>query len=137
MTDPSKIEAVLALIESGESERAACERVGINRGTFRSAALKYEAADHYARATEALARDQVEKLETTIEEMRNGEITPEIGRIEIEARKWIASKLFKPTWGDKIVQEHTGPGGGAVAINLGGLTDDQLRALASIPTTDK
>lgn len=108
MADPKKIEQVLALIEDGHSERAACEQVGINRGTFRSAALKFASADHYARATEALARDQVEKLEETIQEMRDGSVSPEIGRIEIEARKWIASKLFKPTWGDKMAVEHSG-----------------------------
>lgn len=113
---PEQIEATLKLIEDGQSEREACKEVGINRGTFRSAVLRFNMADQYARATEALARDQVEKLETVIEEMRGGVIPTDVARIEIDARKWIASKLFKPTWGDKIVQEHTGPNGGPVEI---------------------
>lgn len=131
--NPADIERVLELIEQGESENAACKTVGMSRNTFRSAALKYGAADKYARATEALARDQVEKLETAIEEMRSGEITPEIGRIEIEARKWIASKLFKPTWGDKVALEHAG-NLVTTSIPTDRLTDDQLAALAGIPT---
>jgi hypothetical protein len=118
MTDPAKIEQVLALIESGHSERSACDTIGINRGTFRSAALRFGQADHYARATEALARDQVEKIEAVIEEMRDSKIPTDVARIEIDARKWLASKLFKPTWGDKIVQEHTGVDGSALSITV-------------------
>ena len=109
MADPAKIEAVLRLIESGNSEQAACKEVGINRGTFRSAALKYGAAETYARATEALARDQAGKIEEVIEEMRAGTLTPEIGRIELDARKWIAQRMFRPLWGDKVAV--TGPSG--------------------------
>lgn len=133
---PAKIEAILALIESGESENAACKKIGIARGTFRSAVLRYNVADSYARATEALARDQVEKMETTIEEMRDGTIDVQMARVELDARKWLASKLWKPTWGDKIMQELSGPDGGAIQteakLDVSGLTDEQLRALASI-----
>lgn len=117
MADPKKVEKILALIEEGHSERAACDKVGMNRGTFRSAALRFGQADQYARATEALARDQVEKLEDVINEMRDGVIDVNVARVEIDARKWIASKLFKPTWGDKVVQEVTGKDGGPVEID--------------------
>lgn len=108
----AKVAAVLKRIESGESENAACIAEKMNRGTFRSACLRVAAADNYARACEALARDQVEKLEVCIQEMRDGTLTPEQARIEIEARKWTASRLFRPTWGDKLSQEVSGPGGG-------------------------
>ena len=107
--DPAKIEAVLAGIESGQSEREACRNADINRGTFRSAVLRYGLANQYARATEALARDQVDQIEAAVEEMKAGRLSPEIGRIELDARKWIASKLFKPGWGDKVAV--TGPSG--------------------------
>lgn len=127
-----QVEQVLALIEDGESENAACKQVGVNRATFRSAVLRYNVADTYARATEALARDQVEKLEQAIQEARNGEVTPEIARLEIDARKWIASKLFKPSWGDKMAVEQSGSVQHNHAIDTSNLTDDQLRVLASI-----
>ena len=132
-----QVEAVLALIEAGNSERSACEQVGIDRGTFRSQALKVASATQYARATEALARDQVDKLEAVIEEMRAKAISPEIARIEIDARKWMASTLFKPTWGDKVAVDLSGGIAVAASIDVTGLTDEQVRVLASIPAQPK
>jgi hypothetical protein len=60
------------------------------------------AGDSYARALEGLAQDQVEKLEVVIQEMRERTITPEMARIEIEARKWFASKFLPKRYGDKL-----------------------------------
>ena len=108
MINADQIEKALALIESGCSEREACRQVGISRPGFRGAVLRYKAADRYARATEALARDQVNKIEDAIEELREGKITPEVARIEIDARKWLASRLFRPAWSNKEVQRQGG-----------------------------
>lgn len=132
----AQVGRILSRIEGGESERSACEAEGMNRATFRSAALRHQAADHYARALEALAMDQIEKLETTIQDMRDGNLDPQIGRIEVEARKWFASKFLPKRFGEKITAEHTGADGGPIktetAVDLTRLTEDQLRALASI-----
>jgi hypothetical protein len=99
--------------------------------------LRHQIGEQYARAVIALARDQTEKLDQVIEEMRAGEISPEIAKIEIDARKWFASKLDKRTWGDKVAVEQSG----SVTLNRGVdtslLTDDQLAALASIPMADQ
>jgi len=103
--NPDKIEKALALIEAGCSEREACRKTGISRTGFRAAVLRYCMADQYARATEALARDQVNKIEDVIEELREGKIPPEVARIEIDARKWMASRLFRPMWSEKAVQQ--------------------------------
>ena len=97
-----QVQEVLSLVEGGMSENAACEQVGINRATFRAAALRVGAGDSYARALEGLAQDQVEKLEVVIQEMRDRAITPEMARIEIEARKWFASKFLPKRYGDKL-----------------------------------
>lgn len=102
MDRTEQVRAVIALMENGNSERAACEQVGINRATFRSAALKTGAADHYARACEAIAQDQVEKLEAAIDEARGGVIDVQVARLEIDARKWLASKLLPKRYGDKL-----------------------------------
>lgn len=107
--DPAKIEAVLALIESGSSENAACEEVGIHRSTFRQHALSLDLGREYARACVALARDQTDKLDAAIQDMRNGTISPEIGRIEVEARKWFASRLNRQLYGDRVAV--AGPSG--------------------------
>lgn len=97
-----QVRDVLALIEQGSSENAACTKVGINRATFRAAALREGAGDSYARALEGLAQDQVEKVEVAIDRMHAGEIKPEAARIEIDARKWFASKFLPKRYGDKL-----------------------------------
>lgn len=127
---------IIELIEGGQSERAACREVGMDRMTFRSRALKIGGAIHYARATAALAGNQVERLESAIEEMRNGQLDPKAARVEIDARKWIASKLLPKQWGDKQAVELTGANGGPIKteskVSLDGLTDAQKAALASV-----
>ena len=128
--DSQKIEAVLTLIEGGESERAACETVGINRMTFRSQALKLGAASQYARACEGLALDQVEKLETVIAEMRAGTVAVDVARVEIDARKWLASKLWKPTWGDKLAVVGGDPAQGDQPIQV--TNRDRAKAVAAL-----
>ena len=95
-----QIEDILQLIETGESERAACKKVGANRATFRSAVLREEMADQYARALVGLAADQIEKIEQTIEDMRNKTIDAQMARVEIDARKWFASKFLPKRYGD-------------------------------------
>ncbi len=102
METKEKVSKVLELIESGISERKACEKVGISRSTFRTTALKVGAGDQYARALEGLASDQIEKLEQTIEDMREGTIDAQMARVEIDARKWFASKFLPRRYGDKI-----------------------------------
>lgn len=97
-----QVRAVLALMDDGVSENAACIEVGINRATFRAAALRVGAGDSYARALEGLAQDQVEKVELAIERMHSGEIKPDAARIEIDARKWFASKFLPRQYGDRI-----------------------------------
>lgn len=102
MTNEEKVSAVLSLMESGESERASCEQVGIKRSTFRTTALRVTSGDQYARALSGLAMAQVEKLEQTIQDMRDGTLDPAIGRIEVDARKWFASKFLPKQFGDKV-----------------------------------
>lgn len=93
---------VLALMETGSSENAACNEVGINRATFRAAAIRMEAGDKYAQALECLAQAQVEKLEQAIDDMRSGVIDAQMARVEIDARKWFASKFLPKRYGDKL-----------------------------------
>jgi hypothetical protein len=116
-----QVKAVLALVEDGMSENAACLQVGINRATFRAAALKVTAGDNYARALEALAQDQVEKAEQVIEDMRNGVIDAQQARVELDARKWFASKFLPKRYGDKLDLEHKGEVG--LTVNVVRFTD--------------
>ena len=116
-----QVRRVIELVEGGMSENAACKEVGVNRATFRAAALKVTAGDAYARALEALAADQIEKAEQTIEDMRSGLIDAHKARVELDARKWFASKFLPKRYGDKAEVEHSGNLG--LTINIVRMTD--------------
>ena len=117
MTDRAEqVRRVIELVEDGMSERAACAEVGISRATFRTTALKVASGDQYARALEALAADQVEKAEQVIEDMRAGVIDAQQARVELDVRKWFASKFLPKRYGDKAEVEHKGDVGLTVQI---------------------
>lgn len=134
--EADKVSEILALIESGESERAACERVGMNRMTFRSRALKMGAASQYAESLAALAHAQAEQLEKTIEDMRAGTIDSQMARVEIDARKWFASKFLPKRYGDKTALVGGSPENGDQpirhAVDVSAMTPEQLAALAGV-----
>jgi hypothetical protein len=121
MDRAEQVRRVLELVEDGMAEAAACREVGINRATFRAAALKVTAGDSYARALEALAQDQIEKAEQVIEDMRSGVIDAQQARVELDARKWFASKFLPKRYGDKAEVEHSGNVG--LTVNVVRLTD--------------
>jgi hypothetical protein len=116
MDKAEQVRRVLELIEDGMSERSACAEVGISRSTFRTTALRVNSGDHYARALEALAQDQVEKAEQVIEDMRSGVIDAQQARVELDARKWFASKFLPKRYGDKAEVEHKGEVGWTVVV---------------------
>jgi hypothetical protein len=140
--EADKVMAILAMIESGESERASCMAHGMNRMTFRSRALKLGAASQYAEATSALARFQVEQLEAVIEKAERGEIDHQTARLVMDARKWMASKLFPKQWGDKIAHVGGDPATDSPiqsqgTIKVEGLSESALREIAALRVDEK
>jgi hypothetical protein len=74
-------------------------------------------ADRSARVREArrLAADAwVEKAEQVVTEAKNG-FELQRARELAHHYRWKASKI-SPAYNDKVVQEHTGPGGGPVSV---------------------
>jgi hypothetical protein len=132
MDHTEKVNQVIALMDAGTSERSACEQVGINRGTFRSAALKAQVVDQYAKALEAMAQDQVELVEQAIADMREGKIDHKMAKVEIDARKWFASKFLPKRYGDKITQEISGPDGAPIQSQAVSLDPAQEAALQQV-----
>lgn len=59
-----------------------------------------------------------------------------LGRLALDAERWFLGKLSN-AFSDKHKVEHSGPGGKPIEtagnLRIEGLTDEQLRALASIP----
>jgi hypothetical protein len=65
-------------------------------------------------------------------EIADSETDNNRARNRMDARRWHASKIAPRKYGDRVVQEHTGEGGGPIAIaslNLKGLNDDELLAM--------
>lgn len=132
MTNEEKALKVIEKIETGMSERSACAEVGINRLTFRSAVLKAKIVDQYAQALATLAHAQAEKMEQAIDDMRAGVIDHHVARVEIDARKWFASKFLPKQYGDRIAQELSGPNGGPIqsaSVTLQPEQEDALKQL--------
>jgi len=127
-----KVMKVIALVETGMTERAACVQAGINRVTFRSTALRMKVENQYARALSALAENQVALLEDAIADMRNGKIDAQMAKVEIDARKWFASKFLPKRYGEKITQEISGPDGAPIAQTSVSLSPDQESNLAAL-----
>lgn len=112
------------MVEEGLDEYSACKQVGIHRQAFRFCVLRTESIKEYAAALEAVAIGQVMKIEEAIDDMRRGYVevkdaeglpkkteggdpivspfTPEMARVEIQARQWNASRIWRPMWGDKL-----------------------------------
>lgn len=139
MTNEEKVAKVIELIEAGESERSACEQADIARSTFRTTALRIGSGDQYARGLVALAHSQAEALEKTIDDMRSGVIDHQMARVEIDARKWFASKFLPKQYGDKITQEHTGTDGGPIQTVgwVAKADDDLLMRIAALKGEEK
>ena len=56
-------------------------------------------------------------------------------RLQIDALKWKLSKMLPKVYGDKVTQEHTGAGGGPIAIaglDLKNLNDDELAKMHTL-----
>lgn len=69
----------------------------------------------YARARELQAHAIAEMAMQEAEAAEDAKT----GRLAFDARKWFAAKVAPKTYGDKITQEHTGPGGGPVRLTWG------------------
>ena len=73
--------------------------------------MSVQAADQYARATASLAHYQAERADQCIDDMRAGVIDAQQARVELDARKWFASKFLPKQYGDKVSAELSGPDG--------------------------
>lgn len=106
--------AICSQIADGMSLRAICEaddmpgretvRRWLNddeifRGQY--ARAREEQADHYA--------DEIVSLADNAED-------PQKARLQIDARKWVASKLKHKAYGEKVTNEHTGADGGPIVL---------------------
>jgi hypothetical protein len=85
--------------------------------------------DQYARARESQADHLAEEILQIADDGSNDTYQTENGeavnhdviarsRLRVDTRKWLASKLAPKKYGDKVTQEHTGEGGGAIPVKM-------------------
>lgn len=116
-------------LSDGESLRAICLADDMpNKGTVFVWLSKHkEFADQYAKAREVQAERMAEEILEIADDGRNDTYETENGvgtnhdviarsRLRVDARKWLASKMFPKKYGDKVQQEVSGPDGGAVQV---------------------
>lgn len=84
-----------------------------------------DCAEMYARAREA----QGDYMAAQIVEIADSERDPNRARVRVDARKWVAAKLRPRVYGDKVALEQSGPGGGAIPLALGKMTESDTEAL--------
>ena len=71
---------------------------------------------NYARAREDQADADADAVGDIAARVLSGEIDPAAARVAIDALKWAAGKRKPKVYGDKVMTEHGGPGGGDIII---------------------
>lgn len=142
--DRLKADAILDAMQEGKSLRKAAKAQAISPGTFlRWVDADPELAEQYARARIRLLDFQAEELEDFGEKAATARSATKVAglRLQSENRKWLLSKLYSKKYGEKVHAELTGADGGPIQteakIDAASLTDEQLRALASIPVQSR
>ncbi len=111
---------ICSLLAKGESLNSICKKEGFpSRNTvYRWLRENAEFRDNYARASD----DRAESIFEEILDIADGaeEETASIAkaRLQIDARKWILSRMNPKKFSDKQSIEHTGPNGGDINVTI-------------------
>lgn len=145
-TNPESMGEFCAYICQGGHMAGFCKERGLAYQTLSDWIYKdSDRAGMYARSREERADALADEIVSISDEQEvkanyNGEeVTLALdatavarNRLRVDARKWAAAKLKPRVYGDKVTQEHTGAGGGAIqltAVNLKGLSDAELEQM--------
>ena len=122
---------VLELLQKGMSLREACKGEGMPAPSTFNLWCNEDSklAEQYARAREIRAELIFEEVLEIADDAANDYIETDEGaipnrtaidraRLKIDARKWVLGKMNPKKFGDKVTQEHTGEGGGAIQITI-------------------
>jgi hypothetical protein len=122
-------------LAEGKSLREICrtEEMPSKSSVMRWLASNTEFRDHYARARELQAEHYLDEIveiaddgtnDWIIRQNEDGSVDERAdhehisrSKLRVDARKWLMSKMAPKKYGDKIMQEHSGPDGGPIPIN--------------------
>jgi transposase-like protein len=129
-------EQILASLADGESLNAICKREGMV--SARTVYNWIDADSGFAsQVTRAREVGYLLRAERAVEDAKKA-LDAAKGRLAFDAERWMLGKL-SIALSDKQKHEHSGPDGspikteGTSKLKVEGLSDEQLRALASIP----
>ena len=135
---------VCALMQTGIPCGKDCAKVGIPKTTFLGWTKGTGGIpDQYAHAQEAMIHSIAEQIMAISDETpvtivdQNGisrydSAAVQHQRLQVDSRKWLLSKMMPKVYGDKNVQEITGPNGGPItlaALDLKNLSDEELESM--------
>lgn len=83
--------------------------------------------DSYTRARESSA----DFLADEIVHIADNEPDPQVARVRIDARKWVAGKMKPKKYGDRVTNEHVGANGGPIVVHRRELSEEELMAIAA------
>ena len=127
------------IANSDTSLRRICARADMpdRKTVLRWLAQHDDFAAKYARAREGQADVIFEEMGDLEQKMLTRKVASDVGRVVLQSKQWRAAKLANKKYGERVTSEITGPDGKPLQveskINVGDLSDEQLRALASIP----
>lgn len=103
-------------IARGESLRAVCETEGIpSKETVRNW-LREDREGFLAQYTRA-REEQADHYADEIIEIADKANDAQLARLQVDARKWKASKLAPKRYGEKVDLTHAGPDGGPIVVS--------------------
>ena len=92
--------------------RRLATRIGLD-ATEDPAGTPWEFRQQYAHAREAQGDIYADCV---VDTAMDATIDPAVARVRIDALKWAAGKRKPKVYGDKVMTEHGGPGGGDIII---------------------
>jgi hypothetical protein len=115
-------------LANGESMRAICReaRMPDRQTVDRWALANKDFAAKRARAREAQADNEHDRIAEIEDGVLDGRIDPQAARVVISSKQWRASKLAPKQYGDRVTQEHVGEGGGPVIVQKITPSDERL-----------
>ena len=94
-------------IGNGESLRETAKDLGIPFQTVWSAIMIDERRRAtYEDAKMSRAHYHAAKIEEILEEVAAGKMEPQVARVSIDARKWLAAKMYPKFFSDKLQLQH-------------------------------
>lgn len=123
-------QSILNQIAEGASLVKVCSQKGMpSRWTVRKWVDEDpEFSTKYARARE----DQADHYADEIVSIADNAEDTQKARLQVDARKWVASKLKSHAYGEKVTQVHSGPDGGPIQTEELGATERVSSRIAGI-----